>query len=141
VKRYQVTLAGQTFDVKLLSDPNQEQVQVEVNGETLTVSVKVVDAAVGATDVELGPIAIAAPTVSAGRTSSANVVTSPLPGLIKSVAVREGQRVAFDDELIVIEAMKMDNIIRARREGTIAIIHVAQGRQVAHGESLLSYKE
>ena len=57
--------------------------------------------------------------------------------MIKSIAVRPGQRVAVDDELLVIEAMKMDNVIRAPRGGTVGTIHVTEGRQVAYGETLL----
>jgi biotin carboxyl carrier protein len=141
MRRYQITLADQTFDVKLLSDPNEEQVQVEVNGETFTVGVKTVAAALGTGELESAPIVPTVPTAPAGRAPSSGVVTSPLPGVIKTVAVREGQRVAFDDALIVIEAMKMDNVIRAQREGTIAVIHVSTGHQVAHGEPLLVYEE
>ena len=37
--------------------------------------------------------------------------------------------------------MKMDNVIRASREGTIGTIHVTEGRQVAYGESLLDFAE
>jgi propionyl-CoA carboxylase alpha chain len=57
--------------------------------------------------------------------------------VIKSIAVRPGQQVAAGDELLVIEAMKMDNIIRATREGTVGTLYVVEGRQVAHGEPLL----
>ncbi|MBE9508922.1 MAG: acetyl-CoA carboxylase biotin carboxyl carrier protein subunit, partial [Chloroflexi bacterium] len=69
--------------------------------------------------------------------SLGSTVAAPLPGVIKSIGVRPGQRVAADDELLVIEAMKMDNVIRATRAGTIGTIHVAEGRQVAYGEILL----
>ena len=65
------------------------------------------------------------------------MVTAPLPGVVKSIAVRPGQRVAPNDELFVIEAMKMDNVIRATRAGVIGAIHIAEGRQVAYGERLL----
>jgi len=47
----------------------------------------------------------------------------------------------FDDELLVIEAMKMDNIIRAQRAGTIETIHVTEGRQVAYGDPLLEFAD
>jgi len=69
--------------------------------------------------------------------SASSSVAAPLPGVIKSIAVRPGQQVAANDELLVIEAMKMDNVIRASRVGTIGTIYVAEGRQVAYGEPLL----
>jgi biotin carboxyl carrier protein len=40
----------------------------------------------------------------------------------------------------VIEAMKMDNILRAGRDGIVETIHTAEGHQVAHGELLLEYR-
>jgi biotin carboxyl carrier protein len=45
--------------------------------------------------------------------------------------------VSANDEVLVIEAMKMDNVIRAPRAGVVATIHVAEGRQVAYGAPLL----
>ena len=74
--------------------------------------------------------------VEAGRT-----VTAPLPGVIKSIAVRTGQQVNPNDELCVIEAMKMDNIIRATRVGTIGTVYVVEGRQVAYGETMLDFAD
>jgi 3-methylcrotonyl-CoA carboxylase alpha subunit len=65
------------------------------------------------------------------------MVTAPLPGVIRSIRVQTGQRVSMDDELVIIEAMKMDNVIRAPRAGTVGNIHVTEGHQVAHGEPLL----
>jgi propionyl-CoA carboxylase alpha chain len=64
-----------------------------------------------------------------------------LPGAIKSIAVQPGQQVSAGDELLVIEAMKMDNVIRATRDAIIETIYTAEGQQVAHGELMLEYRE
>lgn len=138
--RYRLTLEGHTFDVEVLDDPRQERVRVQVDGEVLTVGVEAVAEVapvVAATAPE--PTASAAPPPASRPEAAATgrVVKAPLPGVIKSIAVRPGQRVASNDELFVIEAMKMDNVIRAQRGGTIGTIHVAEGRQVAYGEHLL----
>mgnify|MGYP000042570575 CR=1 FL=1 len=139
MKRYQITLNDRTFDVRLLSDPRQEQVQVEIDGQTFTVGVRVVPPA--------GPLT--APTSDSAPPAlrpteavlpAAGTLTAPLPGTVKSVAVRPGQAVARGDELLVIEAMKMDNLIRAPQEGIIADVYVAPGQRIAHGEPLLSYR-
>lgn len=141
MKRYRITLEGQTFDVKVLDDPRRDQVRVEVDGETFTVGV---DGVPVVTEVAAGAREDAperrgdAPGTGAGSIGAgAGAVAAPLPGVIKSIAVRPGQVVAADDELLVIEAMKMDNVIRAIRGGTVGIIHVTEGRQVAYGEPLL----
>jgi biotin carboxyl carrier protein len=133
MKHYQITLENRTFDVKVLDDPRQEQVRVQVGGETFTVGVKAVSA--GA-EVASPPVA-AAPTPQAIATPASGPITAPLPGVIKTIAVRPGQRVSANDEVLVIEAMKMDNVIRAPRAGVVATIHVAEGRQVAYGAPLL----
>lgn len=149
MKRYQITLEGQTFDVLLRSDPQQEQVQVEVDGIAFTAEVKVLPAGQGSsaeaaerpepsTPAE-APAAVQSPVAQVAKTSS-NFVTAPLPGVIKSIAVRPGQRVSSGDQLLVIEAMKMDNIIRASRDGTVETISVIEGRQVGYGERLLEYQ-
>ena len=133
MKRYRITLEGQTFDVEVLDDPRQEQVQVKVNGEVFTVGVEATVEAAPAVSATAAP----PPTTAPEAAATDRVVKAPLPGVIKSIAVRSGQRVAPNDELLVIEAMKMDNVIRAQRAGVIGVIHVAEGRQVAHGEPLL----
>jgi biotin carboxyl carrier protein len=131
MKRYQITLGDQTYDVKILSDAQKEQVQVEVDGEILTVRVRTVPVVEEMTQVAPVPAAVPA----------SNTVTAPLPGVIRSIRVQPGQRVSMDDELVIIEAMKMDNVIRAPRAGTVGSIHVTEGRQVAYGEPLLSIGE
>ena len=151
MKQYRITLGDHTFEVKVLDDPRREQVRVEVDGETFTVAVKalpaVAEAPVGGTAPTVAPTPAAAARLPKSREtaevseSPASTVTAPLPGVIKSIAVRPGQRVAADDELLVIEAMKMDNVIRATRVGTSGAIHVTQGRQVAYGESLLDFAD
>jgi biotin carboxyl carrier protein len=140
MKRYEMTLDGRTFDVRLLSDPWQKQVQVEVDGERFTVEIQ---PGPGPEETK-GTARVAAEAsvyTAATVTPVSKRVTAPLPGVIKSVAVEPGQRVSVGDELLVIEAMKMENAIRAAREGIIGTIHVTEGHQVAHGEPLLEYIE
>jgi biotin carboxyl carrier protein len=147
MKHYQITVNSHTFDVRLLSDPRLSQVEVEVNGEAFTVAVETI-AAEGEKMTEAVPSLISDPALNTAPPQSletatppsGRTVTAPLPGVIKRIAVRPGQQVATGEELLVIEAMKMDNVIRASREGTIETIYTAEGRQVAHGERLLEYQ-
>ena len=140
MKRYRITLEDQEFDVKVLGDPRREQVQVEVDEETFVVGVEAVPVMAEPVARETVPDTVPLRPPRSQKTlevSGGNTVTAPLPGVIKSIRVRPGQQVALDDELVVIEAMKMDNVIRATRAGTIGTIHVTEGRQVAYGETLL----
>ena len=62
---------------------------------------------------------------------SGKAVRCPMPGLVVSVAVSEGQEVKAGETLAVVEAMKMENILRSERDGTIKKIRVKQGDSVA----------
>jgi len=84
------------------------------------------------------PVAVA-PAAPAGSPAG-NAVMAPLPGVIKRIAVQPGQRVAAGEALLVIEAMKMDNVLRAARDGVVDKVHAVEGRQVAHGAPLLEYQ-
>ncbi|MDY6876989.1 MAG: biotin/lipoyl-containing protein [Chloroflexota bacterium] len=143
MKRYRITLENHTFDVEVLDDPRREQVRVQVDGEVFTVGVEAAPAVAGGTITKVTADEVAPAIVPSPATpvfgGPSNTVAAPLPGVIKSIGVRPGQQVAADDQLLVIEAMKMDNIIRAPREGTIGTIHVAEGHQVAYGETLLEF--
>ena len=58
-------------------------------------------------------------------------VRCPMPGLVVSIAVAEGQEVKAGETLAVVEAMKMENILRAERDGTIKKVRVKTGDSVA----------
>jgi propionyl-CoA carboxylase alpha chain len=62
---------------------------------------------------------------------SGKAVRCPMPGLVVSIAVTEGQEVKAGETLAVVEAMKMENILRAERDGTIKKIRVKPGDSVA----------
>lgn len=68
---------------------------------------------------------------------TSNLIMSPMPGLVVSVAVSAGQEVKAGDGVAVVEAMKMQNIIRAERDGVIAKVHVAPGASVAADEVMI----
>jgi propionyl-CoA carboxylase alpha chain len=62
---------------------------------------------------------------------SEKAVRCPMPGLVVSLAVSEGQEVKTGETLAVLEAMKMENVLRAERDGVIKKIRVKQGDSVA----------
>lgn len=69
------------------------------------------------------------------------IISSPMPGRIISIAVKEGEQVAEGTELVVVEAMKMQNILRTSRIGTIKKIHVEPGNNVKSGQILIEFNE
>ncbi|MDH3822062.1 MAG: DUF2118 domain-containing protein, partial [Gammaproteobacteria bacterium] len=64
-------------------------------------------------------------------------VVAPMPGLLVSVAVAEGDEVKAGDELAVLEAMKMENTLRAERNGVVAKINFEAGESVEVDEVIM----
>ena len=70
---------------------------------------------------------------------TSRLVKSPMPGLIVSVAVAAGQEVKVGQELLILEAMKMENVLRAERDGTVAEIHIDARDTVSADQVLLTF--
>jgi propionyl-CoA carboxylase alpha chain len=64
---------------------------------------------------------------------------SPMPGLLVSVAVSEGQEVKAGEALAVVEAMKMENVLRAGRDGTIQTLHANPGDSLRVDQKILEF--
>jgi propionyl-CoA carboxylase alpha chain len=63
----------------------------------------------------------------------------PMPGLVVSIAVAEGQEVKAGETLAVVEAMKMQNVLRAERDGTVKKIHATPGATLAVDALILEF--
>ena len=64
---------------------------------------------------------------------------SPMPGLLVSVAVAGGQRVKAGEELAVIEAMKMENVLRADQDGEVKAIHASPGDSLTVDQKIVEF--
>ncbi len=73
----------------------------------------------------------------AGAASGPQRLAAPMPGKVVRVLVKPGDQVTARQPVVVVEAMKMENELRASREGTVAEIHVREGMSVDAGALLL----
>jgi propionyl-CoA carboxylase alpha chain len=64
---------------------------------------------------------------------------SPMPGLLASVAVTEGQEVKAGEALAVVEAMKMENVLRAVQDGTVKTLHAKPGDSLKVDQKILEF--
>jgi acetyl/propionyl-CoA carboxylase alpha subunit len=64
---------------------------------------------------------------------------APLPGQVIEVRVSEGEKVAANQPLVIVEAMKMEHTIRAPTDGTVTAVMCAVGQQVNRGQSLVEF--
>src|SRR4029078_13037775 len=63
----------------------------------------------------------------------------PMPGLIVSIAVSEGQEIKAGEPLGVVKAMKMQTVLRAERDGTVKKIHASAGATLAVDALILEF--
>jgi acetyl-CoA/propionyl-CoA carboxylase biotin carboxyl carrier protein len=77
----------------------------------------------------------------AGAAASGDSVTSPMQGTIVKIAVEEGQEVAEGDVIVVMEAMKMEQPLKAHKSGTVTGLKVEVGATVTNGEVICELKD
>ncbi len=83
----------------------------------------------------------AAPAAAApAAPASDNMVVAPMPGIILSILVKEGDAVEAGTPVLVLEAMKMENEIHAPRAGTVKKLHVSEGAEVRAGSELIEFE-
>ncbi|TYO84631.1 acetyl-CoA carboxylase biotin carboxylase subunit [Oceanicella actignis] len=71
---------------------------------------------------------------------TSKLLLCPMPGLVVSIAVEEGQEVQEGQPLCTVEAMKMENVLRAERAGVVARINVAPGASLAVDEVIMEFE-
>ena len=64
----------------------------------------------------------------------------PMPGLVVALNVRVGQAVQAGETLAVIEAMKMENVLRAERDATVSVIHAEAGDSLAVDAVIMEFE-
>lgn len=68
-------------------------------------------------------------------------IQARMPGKVLEVFVEAGVEVAEGDKIAILEAMKMENVIRAPKRGTIAAVGVAAGETVQAGQTIVEFEE
>jgi biotin carboxyl carrier protein len=69
-----------------------------------------------------------------------NDLKAPMPGLILDIVVKEGDKVKKGDNLLILEAMKMENMIKSTGEGTVKQIKVSKGDRVEKNHILIVFE-
>ncbi|NTJ44471.1 acetyl/propionyl/methylcrotonyl-CoA carboxylase subunit alpha [Agrobacterium larrymoorei] len=141
--------SGETVPVKTNWTPGQTLGLFTIGDETLAIKIDLSPSAIrlrwrGA-DVtarvrspRMAELARLMPEKQAPDTSK--MLLCPMPGVITSVSVSEGDQVEAGQALATVEAMKMENILRAERKGTVSRIAVSQGQSLAVDEVILEFE-
>ena len=113
--------------------------RITLEGKTYEVGVEVVKGSPAISSVAAAPAPVAAPAAAPATAPAAGglSITSPMPGLVFKIVVSVGQQVAKDQELIILEAMKMESPIHAPNAATVSAILVKEGDAVSEGQVLI----
>ncbi len=142
MKTYKFKINGNQYDVQINSVEGN-LADVTVNGTAYKVEMENAPAPAAPQAVQSAPSAApaAAPAAPAAPTPApaggGKAITSPLPGVIIEVAVKEGQTVKSGQKVAVIEAMKMENEILATADGTVTAVLVNKGDSVLEGAEIV----
>jgi biotin carboxyl carrier protein len=126
---YHLILDHKSYNINLLGQINNKDLAVEVNGNRYDVNIKDrYDQLLH----DLGMDAIVS--------SKADFVKAPMPGLVVNILVSEGETVTKDTPLIILEAMKMENVLKAPAAGIVDKIQVKAKDAVEKNQVLISFR-
>mgnify|MGYP003597630545 CR=1 FL=1 len=143
MKNFKFTINGNEYDAEIIGI-EENTAEVSVNGVTYSVEIDrklqtvktpklVRTLAVPSTDSHPSVSKTASPSAPKGTGN----IKSPLPGVILEIFVREGDTVKIGQKLLLLEAMKMENIINADKEGRVVSIKAGKGDSVMEGDTLI----
>lgn len=152
MRRYQISIGGKKFEVEIQAVAGS-QARVVVNGRPYDVSFQPLSEAPRVTPPPqpvAAPLARPAPPEPTPAPSPSpppaepaarggpGAVTAPMPGVILDVLVKVGDQVKAGDTVVKLEAMKMENDIKASLSGVVAEVLVSKGANVTVGEVLVA---
>ena len=127
---WHVVLNNRSYDVAVISeDPASKSRVLRINGQHYTVGIK-------------DPLdkLLASMGLDAGASSKVNEVKAPMPGLVLEVRVSTGTLVSKGDALVVLEAMKMENILKSPTDGVVRKVAVEKGMAVEKNQVLVQFE-
>ncbi|MCG8384213.1 MAG: biotin/lipoyl-binding protein [Cytophagales bacterium] len=126
---YHVIKNDVSYNVEVASfDPEEKEIVFKINGRKYPVKVQ------DKLDLLLEKLGI-----DKASSTKLNDVKAPMPGLILSIEVSEGQEVKKGDPLLILEAMKMENVIKAPGDGTVKSIVASQGDSVEKNQVIIQF--
>jgi biotin carboxyl carrier protein len=142
MRKYDLTINNNSYEV-IVKKVTDDEALVEVNGQEHTVSINQIQrlflpASVPKTILPKESGLKTAPAVTPAAMMSIDGVIAPMPGQIKAILVREGDKVTAGQKLLIMEAMKLENKLPAPRDGIVKHILVRDGDIVSQGQELIT---
>ncbi len=126
---YYIKYNNRTYNILLLSfNPQEKKVTLKINGKRTTVQLK------DKYDLLLHQLGL-----DKIKNNKADSIKAPMPGMVLDIMVSEGQQVKKGDAILVLEAMKMENVLKATSDGIVKKIVVKKGSAVEKNQLLIEF--
>lgn len=141
--QFEVVVGDESYQVTLSSDENLAEAVITPGLQANADGTPRVSAASKVAKVrkEPSPAAAAPAARKPAGPAGKGALTAPMPGVILEVNVKAGDTVERGQQIAILDAMKMHNVIGAPRAGTIAEVFVEAGQNVDHGAAIVKFKE
>jgi len=141
--QFEVVVGDESYQVTLSSDENLAEAVITPGLQANAGAAPRVSAASKVAKVrkEPSPAAAAPAARKPAGPAGKGALTAPMPGVILEVNVKAGDTVERGQQIAILDAMKMHNVIGAPRAGTIAEVFVEAGQNVDHGAAIVKFKE
>jgi len=127
--RYHLLINHKSYRINILEQKSNKELSVEVNGNKYDLNIK------DRYDQLLHDMGL-----DSAMTAKADFIKAPMPGLVINILVKEGDEVAKDTPLLILEAMKMENILKATSAGIVDQIKVKTRDAVEKNQLLISFR-
>jgi len=146
MKKYVLNIGEKDYSASVL-EINNDFAKISVDGNIYDVSikefgmngVKPVEKVVKS-GTETIPVSKPIETTGTKTSISGDGIKAPMPGVVLRVKVKEGERIKAGEHVLTIEAMKMENEIKAPYDGIVGKIHIAESDSVSEEDLLVELK-
>ncbi len=125
--QFHILQNGKTYQAKLLTaDYNSKSLSLEINGNKYDLTIA-----------DQYDLLVKKMGLSTGGAQKIKNVKAPMPGLILDILVEPGQAISKGDQLLILEAMKMENVLKAEGDGVVKSVEVKKSAAVDKGQVLI----
>ena len=137
MKKFKITIGDKNYEITAERDSaTPSLLNLTVDGNAHSIQIEEEEAPKSTP----GPRRAAAPSKPSGGGGGEGSIVAQIPGTVLDVEVSVGDSVNEGDRLIVLEAMKMENILRAERDGVVAALSAAPGDSLAVDDVILEFE-